>query len=95
MMYQTPPDDHMHHSDSSDRCLHPGCDAVVRWVVPVESTTERRFGIEVDIGNGPVRPIWRVIEVRIPDGEIAAAEWNRMTVEERREFLGAGIGGDE
>lgn len=74
-----------------DQC--PDCSSTM--FVPVEPTTERQFGIEVDVGNGPVRPIWRVIEVRIPDGEIPAAEWNRMTVDERREFLDAGIGGGD
>lgn len=61
-----------------------------KMLVRVESTVERRFGIEVDAGDGPVRPIWRVIEVRIPEGEIPAAEWNRMTFDERREFLKVG-----
>ena len=55
-----------------------------------ELSEERHVGIEVDVGNGPVRPIWRMIVVRIPDGEIAAYKWDNMTFQEKRTFLAVG-----
>ena len=33
-------DDHMHWTDSSDKCKHPGCDAVLMYGVPVEPDYE-------------------------------------------------------
>ena len=58
--------------------------------LPYELSEERHVGIEVDVGNGPVRPIWRVVGIRIPDGEITADLWDSMTFQERRTFLGIG-----
>lgn len=53
---------------------------------------ERIVGIEVwGDTDTPIRLIWRVIKIMIPDGEISAFEWNGMTVAERRKwFLGVG-----
>ena len=56
-------------------------------LLPYYLTEERHVGIEVDVGNGPVRPIWRVIQIRIPDGEVSVDEWDSMTFGEKKRFL--------
>ncbi len=58
--------------------------------LPYEIKEERHVGIEVDIGNGPVRPIYRLIQIRIPDGEVTAAEWDALTFEGKRQLLVTG-----
>lgn len=46
----------------------------------------RAVGIEVDVGDGPVRPVWRKITVLVPDGEIPGDTWDQMTREAKQQF---------
>ena len=61
---------------------------------PYELWEERVVGTEVDVGNGPVRPIWRLIQIRIPDGEVSVSEWDAMTFAGKKHFLGTAVKGD-
>ena len=60
-----------------------------------ELREERHVGIEVDVGGGRVRPIWRMIMIRIPDGEITTDRWDDMTFTEKRVFLNPGAAVEE
>ena len=50
---------------------------------PYSFQERRAVGIQVD----DVRPVWREIIIRIPDGEVSADYWDSLTMTERRQWL--------
>jgi hypothetical protein len=56
----------------------------------IEIEIRRQLGLEIFPHDRiqPVRPIWKVVTLKIPDGEIDAEAWDIMSRAERKAFMG-------